>query len=96
MLRRCKTGAAIAAGNGCNFSLKLGMGFSYGAFGNWLTNRSHKLELRRPRDLRTCSCIARAMGDTSKHLERKRDALPSADTQRHDAALETVAPHRVQ
>jgi hypothetical protein len=44
----------------------------------------------------TYSYCARAVGDVSKHLERECDALPSADTQRHDAALQTVAPHRVQ
>ena len=31
-----------------------------------------------------------------KSLERKRDALPAADAQRHDAALQMVTLHRVQ
>ena len=34
--------------------------------------------------------------EASKHLERECDTRPSTNTQRHDAALQTVAPHRVQ
>jgi hypothetical protein len=40
--------------------------------------------------------IARDIGGASKHLERECDTLPSSDAQRRDAALQTVAPHRVQ
>src|SRR3954469_16222385 len=38
---------------------------------------------------------ARAASRLGEHLEGERDALPAADAQRDDAALEAVAAHRV-